>query len=132
MGVERPKRPRYQDVLEEVGRSETPSSLELQILENLLCGSGSTGYIVASCTTALSKQFGIGCKLIHTSGKVVVAIDFDAAAILLQLLCLAESLVVRTEEDRHTPDGCLYDIVYAHAESTAYIRHLSIAIDAGE
>ncbi len=71
-------------------------------------------------------------QIIHVGGEIVVGMYLDASSILLQVLSLLESFVVGAEEDGNTPYCSFGKIVDTHAEATAHIRHISVAVDAGQ
>ena len=71
-------------------------------------------------------------QIIHAGGEIVVRMYLDASSILLQVLSLLESFVVGAEEDGNTPYCSFGKIVDTHAEAPAHIRHISVAVDAGQ
>jgi hypothetical protein len=76
--------------------------------------------------------FGIAVETVHDAGEVLVVADFQSTATLLQLLCLLEFVVLRTEDDGLSPYGSLHRVVDAHTKTATYVWHVGIAIDAGE
>ena len=68
-------------------------------------------------------------KALHKSTEIVSIINLQSCATLFQALCLLETLVVRTKENRNIPYSSLQGIMNTYAKTTTDISHISIAID---
>src|SRR5574344_1888510 len=101
-----------------------------RFFQNDIRCSGFALHIFSSLASTLLEPFFV----IHESGhgrvKRVVVGNLHCTSRCKQLLSLLESLVVRTEEHWYIPYRRLQNIMYSHSESTSYVSHLAIVIDA--
>ena len=67
--------------------------------------------------------------LIHGRLELGIVTNRLGATCFYQRTGFAEVLVVRPEQHRHAKYCCLYRVVYSHSETSAYVCHLSVAVD---
>ena len=63
-------------------------------------------------------------EAVHQLRKVVVSVYLHATLGGKQFLCLLETLVVRTEDDRYVPYRSFKHVMYADTEATANVCYL--------
>lgn len=93
-------------------------------------GAEIVGDVSGSGFAGLLQGFGVGKVAVHHIVKLVDAADRHTSATLYETRSLTEFLVVRTKYDRDAVDGSLIDVVYPGAETSAYIRHIGVAVEA--
>lgn len=93
-------------------------------------GAEIVGDISGGGFAGLLQDFGVGEVAVHHIVKLVDAADRHSAATLYQTRSFTEFLVVRTKHNRDAVDGSLIDVVYSGAETSAYIRHIGVAVEA--
>lgn len=71
-------------------------------------------------------------KVVERCVEVLLVVHLETTAQTKEVLCLAEILVVGTNQDGDTIHSSLRHIVDAHTKATTHIGYLAIAIDAAK
>ena len=71
-------------------------------------------------------------EALHIATEVVGIGYLQTSTTGLQALCLLETLVVGTKENRNIPDGSFQGVVDTHTKASTHIGHVGIVVDAAE
>ena len=101
-------------------------------VEYLVGGTGMVGDVFARCRSSIFHSVGMRHQIIEERLEILCTSDFETTPCRQKVLCFAEAMVVRSDNDRDTVDGSLGNVVDTHAKTTTDVRHCAVTIDARE